>query len=174
MKTLFLFLLFILPFSVNSKEEKEQLFVSEISGDPILMQSGREKIQISKSQQITKKDILIIGEGSTLILLEPLNCNRYTLKGPYTGNIAGYIKRNEQNSVRHISKTYFNFLFARMLSPKKTRKEQSETSSTSALRKGDSILAPCENISSLRHITDSLTIYTVDTLASAPIDACNK
>lgn len=175
MKTLFIYLfLLILPLSVNSKEEKEQLFVSEILGNPILLQSGREKIQITESQQISKKDILIIGEGSTLILLEPVNCKCYTLKGPYTGNVASYIKQNELNSVRHISKTYFNFLFARMLSPKKTHKEQSETSFTSTLRKGDSILAPCENINSLRPITDSVTFYTVDTLVSAPVDACNK
>ena len=56
MKTLFIYLfLLILPLSVNSKEEKEQLFVSEILGNPILLQSGREKIKSLKVNRSQKK-----------------------------------------------------------------------------------------------------------------------
>ncbi len=175
MKTLLLLFLFTIPYSISTtKEEEKKLFVSEISGGPILLQQGKEKTTITEGQQISKKDIIIISEGGTMILLEPLNCDRYTLKGPYTGNINGYMKRNKQNSVRHISKTYFNFLFAQMLSPKESYREKDETSSTSALRKSDSILISCDTVNSSSHISDSLTALSADTMIISPITSSQK
>lgn len=167
MKNLLLLFLFILPCSVCAQED-EELFVSEISGSSVLLQSGKEKLEIRKGQQISNRDILIIAEGSTMILLEPSNCNRYTLKGPYTGNLVRYLKRDEQNSVRHISKTYFNYLFSRMMNPEESYKEKKETSSTSALRKGDSILISGETVDSLYHVIDSLTVFPADTTVTSP------
>lgn len=169
MKNIVLLFLFVLPCSVCAQNEGE-LFVSEMSGAPALLQVGREKTEISKGQQISNKDILVIADGSTMILLEPRNCDRYTLKGPFTGNIVGYMKRNEQNSVRHISKTYFNFLFSRMLNPGVSYKEKDENSSTSALRKGDSILISGETVDSLYHVIDSLSVHRADTTVILPAD----
>jgi hypothetical protein len=143
--------------------------VCAISDGTVQLRQGRKKSDLETTQKITGKDILIIGKGVTLTLLDPGKCDQYVLKGAFTGTVDGYLKRNEQGCVRHISKTYFNYLYSRMINPKVYAMESEEIITTSALRKGDSILLNTASDTLIPSI-DSMDVLSPDTAFMAPND----
>lgn len=166
----FLILLLSLP-CIISAQECEVMFVSEITGGEVLLQSGKQKVGLKTGQQITGKDILHVSEGTTMILLDPKNSDHYTIKGSYVGDIAGYKKRNGMNCVKHISQTYFNYLYSCMLNPRDANlKRKTESGSTAALRKADDIFGNDEECDSLSIFPDSIAVLLPDSIITIPAD----
>lgn len=164
----FLLTLFLVLQCIAYAQDNDVLIVYAISDGTVQLRQGRKKSDLVTAQKITGKDILVIGKGVTLTLLDPGKCDQYVLKGAFTGTVASYLKRNEQDCVRHISKTYFNYLYSRMINPKVYAMESEEIITTSALRKGDSILTL--DTDTLRPGGDSMDMLLPDTGITAPAD----
>lgn len=172
MKRILFFCFLIVPLIVSAQNSRD-LLISEIKGS-VQRQSGKEKVEMKRGEHILAQDILIIGESTTMILLEPRYCNRYTIKGPYTGTLHNYIQRNEQSCMKNVTRKYMNYLISQALRGHK-RYNDPEDDHATVFRKGDSmfdsITVSMKSIDSLYHTIDSLSVLPLDTIVPSPIDS---
>ena len=156
-----------------SAQSSRDLLISEIKGS-VQRQVGKEKVEMKKGEHILGQDILIVGEGTTMILLEPRYCNRYTVKGPYTGTIRNYIQRNEQSCMKNVTRKYMNYLISQALRGHK-HSNMPEDDHATVFRKGDtmfdSITVSMKSIDSLYHTIDSLSVFMPDSTVIYPTDS---
>ena len=166
-----LFTLFLLLFVSVSffAQTVETLLVSEVTGS-VQFQLGKERKVVVPQQKLNERDILIMGESSMLILLNPGQNKRYTVKGPYTGALHNYIQRNGQSCVKDITSQYMKYLVTQLFKKQKKGKGSSEDGTTFTLREGegmiDSITLSVKTIDSLYHAIDSLSVVKSDTVKS--------
>ncbi|MBQ7572483.1 MAG: hypothetical protein IJT19_09645 [Bacteroidaceae bacterium] len=171
-KYLSILLLLLLPVA-SSAQNSRDLLVSDISGGSVMRQMGRERVEVKKGQHILNQDVLIIGDGVTMKLLEVKACKYYTVKGAFSGTIRNYIQRNQETCIKNITSKYMNFLVHQVFQAQNDReKGQYEDAHATVFREGDSMLdsiaAPVSPADSIPVIhTDSIPVSIPDTVPSA-------
>ncbi len=80
-----LFFFFLSVSMMASAQSSRDLLISEIKGS-VQRQVGKEKVEMKKGEHILGQDILIVGEGTTMILLEPRYCKSLHSQRPLYGH----------------------------------------------------------------------------------------
>lgn len=151
-------------------QTRGEFVVADIRGT-LHRQMGKTRELIEKGMYLEGTDILVLGENTTVVLLEPKNGIRYTLKGPYAGSSRNYIQRYAMSG-KKISDTYMNFLLSQAFDKRKSTKGSNENSQATVFREGnsifeDSVTMSIKSVDSLYRTIDSL-IVKPDTLTAIP------
>ena len=174
MKKLLSFILLLSPLTMYPQVSRD-LLISEIRGGNVMRQVGRERVEMTPSLHVMSQDILIISDGTIMILLEPKECKRYTVKGPYTGTMHNYIQHNEESCVKTVTAKYMNYLISQTLRTHKKGNGRNEDDHATVFREGDGILdsitVSVKSIDSLYHTIDSLSVVKPDSVVVVPVDS---
>ena len=174
MKKLLSFIFLLFPLAMYPQVSRD-LLISEIRGGNVMRQVGRERVEMTPSLHVMSQDILIISDGTIMILLEPKECKRYTVKGPYTGTMHNYIQHNEESCVKIVTAKYMNYLISQTLRTHKKGNGRNEDDHATVFREGDGILdsitVSVKSIDSLYHTIDSLSVVKPDSVVVVPVDS---
>ncbi len=150
-------------------QDSKRLVVEKVQGT-VHYQAGKSRSLLKQGERLSNRDVLILPQNTSVILLAPKANKRYTLEGPYTGNTKNYVKKNERNCVMSVTSKYMNYLLRKAIQAHGNDKGATEDDHATVFRKGNDMLDDTDSIpttetDSLHQKNDSIPATRPDSIA---------